>query len=282
MATRQKVAVEPVTASEPATTPSKSSFYHDLTLQFDVTGALVMRELHTRFGRNNIGYLWLIGEPLLLATVIGALHFFRPDHGMSTMPAVPLSLLGYCVFIIFRGIFNRSESILESSLPLMYHRMVSLLNLSVARMIIEVAGCSCSLIILMGLAILTGYADPPARPAVLIGGIAWLTWLSFAMGLNCTVLTFDRPTLGRLVHPFSYFMMPLSGAFFAIGWMPLSIQPIYDWNPMACIFEYVRYGMFDGAPTDHLFPLYINGWCAFLTYTGLLGSRWVRNRIHLH
>ena len=42
-----------------ATLPSNQSFYRSLTLQLDVIGALVMRELHTRFGRNNIGYLWL-------------------------------------------------------------------------------------------------------------------------------------------------------------------------------------------------------------------------------
>ena len=273
MATKHKVGSQTKAGSE-------KSAYQQLTLQADVIGALVLRELHSRFGRNNVGYLWLIGEPLLLATVIGALHFFQPGHLGSTMPAVPMSLLGYCVFIIFRGIFNRAESILESNLPLMYHRMVSLLNISIARVIIEVSGCSCSLFILMTLAILTGYADPPARPAVLIGAIAWFTWLSFGMALCVTAFTYERPVLGRLVHPFSYFMMPLSGAFVPIDWLPYSVQPIYDWNPMASIFEYARYGLFDSAPTGHLYPLYINGWCAFFTYTGLLGCRWVRKHIH--
>lgn len=264
------------------TTVHRQSFYQTLTLQLDVVGALVLRELHSRFGRNNIGYLWLIGEPLLLATVIGALHAFQPVHIGSSLPPVAMALLGYCVFIIFRGIFNRAESVLESSVPLMYHRMISVLNLSLARVVIEATGCICSLIILMGLAILTGFAELPARPLYLFGGIGGITWLSFALGLNITAITYGRPTLGRLVHPISYFMMPLSGAFFAVDWMTPKLQALFDWNPMAIIFEYCRYGMFEMASDDHLFGGYAAAWCAFFTYTGLLGIRRVRNRIHLH
>lgn len=275
MATRTRLS--PAAKSEP-----ESSFYHDLTLQLDVVGALVMRELYSRFGRDNIGYLWLIGEPLMLATVIGALHAFQPAHFGSTMPPVPFALLGYCVFIIFRGIFNRAESIIDSSLPLMYHRMISVLNLSIARVVIEAAGCFCSLVILMGLAILFGYGDLPARPLYLFAALGWMIWLSFALGLNVTAITCERPTLQRLVHPISYFTMPLSGGFIATAWLPYYLQKIFDWNPMADIFEYARYGMFEGASDQHLFPAYITAWCAFFTYAGLIGIRRVRNRIHLH
>ncbi len=265
-----------------ATSPTGSSFYYKLTLQLDVIGALVMRELHTRFGRNNIGYLWMIGEPLLLATVIGGLHFFQPGHIGSTMPPVAFSLVGYCIFIIFRGIFNRSESILETSLPLMYHRMISVLNLSVARAVVESAGCITTFVLLYGIAILTGYAELPARPLQAMAGIGGVIWISFALGLNVTTLTLDRPTLGRLVHPVSYFMMPLSGAFFAVEWLPPYLQQIMDWNPLCNAFEILRYGMFETASDQHLFPGYLTACCAFFTYTGLIGIRRIRNRIHLH
>ncbi|KRB81295.1 ABC transporter [Sphingomonas sp. Root710] len=263
-------------------TAPRTNFYHQLTLQLDVIGALVLRELHSRFGRNNIGYLWLIGEPLMLATVIGALHAFQPGHLGSTMPPVPFALIGYCVFIVLRGVINRSESLLETNVPLMYHRMISVLNLSIARVVIEAAGCFCSLVILLGLAIPAGYADMPARPLYLLAGFGWMVWISFALGLNVTAVTFGKPTLGRLVHPITYFMMPLSGAFFAVEWLPYSIQQVADWNPLVTIFEYARYGMFEVASDEHLFPGYLNSCCAILTYTGLIGIRRVRHKLHIH
>ena len=52
MATKHKVGSQTKAGSE-------KSAYQQLTLQADVIGALVLRELHSRFGRNNVGYLWL-------------------------------------------------------------------------------------------------------------------------------------------------------------------------------------------------------------------------------
>jgi capsular polysaccharide transport system permease protein len=263
-------------------TTARRSFAEDLSQQLNVTGALILRELHTRFGRNNIGYLWLIGEPLMLASVIGLLHSFQPGHIGSSMPPVAFGLVGYCFFIIFRGIFNRAESILESNLPLMYHRMISVLNISVARLVIESAGCVCSFFILISFAISFGYSELPARPLYLLAGTGWMMWLSFALGLNVTAVTFERPTLGRLVHPISYFMMPLSGAFFAVEWLPGYIGNLLLWNPMVTNFEYLRYGMFENASDRYLYPGYLNACCAFFTYTGLFGIRQLRNHVHLN
>ncbi|MGC6331231.1 ABC transporter permease [Rhizorhabdus sp. FW153] len=262
-------------------TAVRSSFYDDLTHQMNVVGALVLRELHTRFGRNNIGYLWMIGEPMMLATVVGAIHAFQPGHLGSTIPPVALSVVGYCIFIIFRGVFNRAESIIESNLPLMYHRMVSVLNLSIARVVVETAGCVTTFIILYSLLILLGFAQLPARPLYAMGGIAMMVWISFALGLNVTAVTFERPTLQRLVHPISYFMMPLSGAFFVVDWLPPALQKALDWIPMVNIFEIIRYGMFEVASSQHLYPGYAVAWCAVFTYTGLLGIRRLRKRIHV-
>ena len=51
-------------------------------LQIKVIGALLMREIHTRYGRENIGHLWVIGEPMLFCTGSPITHrwpmFSRP------------------------------------------------------------------------------------------------------------------------------------------------------------------------------------------------------------
>lgn len=250
-------------------------------VEFRVIGALIMRELQSRFGRNNIGYLWVVGEPLLLATVIGVLHAFQPGHIGSSMPPIPFSILGYVIFIILRGIFNKAEAIVETNAGLLYHQQISILNLSIARAMVEAVGCFGTLVILLGATIALGYADLPARPIYILAAVGWMVWLSFAMGLNVTWITFERPTLGRLVHPISYFMLPISGAFIAIDWLPGYLQEPMEWFPFTTIFEYARYGMFLAGPDGHLFGGYVTACCAGLTYSGLLGIRRLRHRIHL-
>ena len=42
-------------------------------IQKRVIGALMLRELTTRFGRENIGFLWIMVEPLLFAVLVGIL-----------------------------------------------------------------------------------------------------------------------------------------------------------------------------------------------------------------
>ena len=44
--------------------------------QLRVIGALMLRELHTRFGRHNLGYLWLVGEPFILSVGVVVIHFY--------------------------------------------------------------------------------------------------------------------------------------------------------------------------------------------------------------
>jgi len=209
----------------------------DKSRQANIIGALVIRELHSRFGRHNVGFLWVIGEPLLLAFVIGSLHAFQPAHIGSQMNPVAFAIIGYTIFIIFRGIFGRAESLLEANQTLLYHQMISILNLSVARVVVETAGCFCAMAILLGATISLGLCELPARPLYLLAAIGAMTLLAFGMGLIVTALSYERPTIGRLVHPVNYFMMPASGAFFAVDWLPPDWREIVLWNPMVIIFE---------------------------------------------
>ena len=62
----------------------QTSFVESLMIQVRVVGALLMREIITRYGRNNIGFLWLFVEPLLLTLVIVLLwKFLRADRVSS-------------------------------------------------------------------------------------------------------------------------------------------------------------------------------------------------------
>ena len=47
-----------------------TTFRQSLAIQKRVIGALLIREIITRYGRNNIGFLWLFVEPLLLTLFI--------------------------------------------------------------------------------------------------------------------------------------------------------------------------------------------------------------------
>jgi capsular polysaccharide transport system permease protein len=262
------------------TRSEKGNFFSALAVQARVVAALMMRELHTRYGRENIGYLWLLGEPLMLGTIIAVMHSGQAVHG--DIHPVALSITGYTIFIMFRGIVNRSEGAIEGNAPLLYHKMVTVLDITVARALLEAAGTFLSFTVLFGLCLVLGYAEMPPRPLALFAGIGLVFWISLGVSMIITGGTHDNRLLGRLVHPFTYFMIPLSGAFYRVQWVPHPYREYLLWLPLPHMFELIRYGAFESATLDYVDFGFMIACCAVLTLFGLLAVRAVRRRIHLH
>lgn len=239
-----------------------------------------MRELHTRYGRDNIGYLWLIGEPMMLAVVIALLHS-GAESQLGDINPVAFSVVGYTIFIMFRGIVNRSEGGLEANLTLLYHRMVTVLDITVARALLEAAGTITTFIILFSFCLVTDFTELPPRPLFTLLGIFYVFWMSFGVSMIITGTTYENRTLGRLVHPMTYFMIPLSGAFFRVQWIPEPWRSYLLYNPFPQIFEVIRYGTFESATLEFVDFRYITACCLVLTFFGLLSVRSVTSRIHL-
>lgn len=240
-----------------------------------------MREIGARYGRENIGFLWFVGEPLMLATVITLLHkMYKETHNQGGMSPIPFTILGYTIFIIFRNIFNKAEGVLEASHSLFYHRLVSVFDLLLSRAIIDVVGTIFTTAILLGLAVSLDAAPIPERPLHLYAAIALMVWFTLGMTLIASTVTYRSEFLGRQLHVISYFSIPISGAFWQFSWLPAGVANVLQWFPMPLIFEEARYGLFSNAPANYVSPGYVSAWCAGLFYVGLLLTRRRRRTMH--
>ena len=261
--------------------PARGSFWLGLEVQASVVGALVMRELHTRYGRENIGYLWVVAEPMLLAAAVASMHAGQKTHYGSDIRSVPFAIGGYCVFILFRAIISRAESTIEANRSLLYHRMVTIFDMLLARALLEGASTFATFSILILAATMLGLADLPSRPAEFGIAVLLLLWFSFGISMLVAATTNDNKLVAKFIHPLTYLLMPLSGAFFQLSWIPEPYRTWLSWFPMTQIFELVRYGQFDSADQRYVDIPYIIGWNLILTYAGLLALRIVRRHVHL-
>lgn len=252
-----------------------------LRTQGSVIRALALRELQQRFGRSNIGYLWVVAEPMLLASVVTALNSVV-NHNLGVgISAFTFMLTGYSIYIIFRNTFNRAESALHTSGALLYHRMVTPFDIMVAKSLVETLGCLSAMAILQSVGIMLGLAEPPARPIYLFGAVALFAWWSFALSLIVAAYAYKSPLLGRLVHPISYFSLPISGAFVSVSILPAWTRPYMELNPMASVFEMARYGQFTQARDTYVHIDYVVASAVLATYWGLLAIRRIRKHIHV-
>ncbi len=257
-------------------------FRQALAIQFNVIGALAMRDLQSRFGRQNIGYLWVIGEPMMFASVISVLHALG-NFGLHVKGIHPyeFTLVGYNIFIIFRNVFNRAAHMLDHNSHLLYHNMIKPTDIVVSQAVAEMLGTVAAFFILLGIGIMADAAVVPPRPLYLFLAIFLMFWLSLASSMLIAAYTYQSHFLSRFVHPASYFMIPLSGAFFTMSILPNWARDYMQWNPLMNVFEIARYGAFEVASDKYLYPGYVMVVCASLTYWGLLALRRVRSKIHV-
>ena len=115
-----------------------SSFWRGLVIQSRVVGALIIREIYTRFGRESLGFAWIVAEPLVFA--IPVLFVWRAvrnpnEHGISLMPFL---WSGYLPLLLFRHLGGRILLFIRANVPLLYHQRVTIFDIFLARALLEI------------------------------------------------------------------------------------------------------------------------------------------------
>ena len=209
-----------------------------------VIGALVLRESLTRYGRNNIGFLWLIVEPMLFTLVITALWTAMRQIHRSDIPIAAFALTGYSSVLLWRNMPGRCIRALKSNRALLFHRQVKMLDVYLARILLEFGGVTISFIGL-GIALWAiEWITPPED--VLAVFFAWmlLAWFGGALALTLGSMS-EKYTLIEKVWPaVALILFPLSGAAFMVDALPAKAQDILLYLPMLHGVEYLREGFF--------------------------------------
>jgi capsular polysaccharide transport system permease protein len=223
------------------------------TLQFRVIHALFLREMQTRFGRNQLGFLWLFLEPLMLAMAIATVKWTY-DFGQS-YPGVSIfvfALVSYLPYFTFRAIVSRAPGTLRSNMTLLYHSHVKLIDVVLARHALEMGAVfTVMALITVGLAV---YGDmPPHSLPTLVMALVLLFLFSHGLGLLAAAASAVSEVAERLIHPLVYMSLPFSGALIALHSLPPHLRAILLWNPQANIHEMVREGFF-----GNLLPSYFD------------------------
>lgn len=235
----------------------KTSLRESWAIQKRVIGALLMREIITRYGRKNIGFLWLFVEPLLITLFLVVVwKFLRVDH-FSSLNMVAFALTGYPMAMMWRNASNRAIGAISGNIGLLYHRNVRVLDTIFARMILEIAGATIAQIAIMGLLIIIGWIDLPDDPLYMV--FAWLLMAMFAVGLGLIIcsIAFRFEIFGKLWHVFSFILLPLSGVFFFVNSLPLPIQEAALRIPMIHGTEMFRQGYFGKSVTTMEEPFFL-------------------------
>lgn len=252
-----------------STAMSHTSLRRAFALQRRVIGALLLREVITRYGRHNFGFVWLFFEPMLFTLGITALWtVLDATHGGAVSIAA-FALTGYSSILLWRNCSNRVVGAIAVNHSLLYHRNVRALDVFMARLILEVSGATTSLIVLTVIFSAVGLMNPPADLWAVIVGWTLLAWFAVALSLIVGAASERSELVERVWHILTYMMFPLSGAAFMIDWLPKAARDLIIWVPMVHGTEMIRHGFFGNAVRTYEDPLYFATVNAVMTLFGL-------------
>lgn len=248
-------------------------------IQVRVIGALMLRELTTRFGRENLGFLWIMFEPLLFAVLVGILWRFMKGPLEFGIDIVAFTVSGYIPLVLFRSSVNRGVKIFTANGGLMYHRQVKILDLLLVRFLIELIGHMMAyLFIGLVLGVLGIFPVPYDLGFLMLGGFYYALF-SFAVMLVVTPLSELSETVEKFIPITTYLMVPFSGAFFLVSSLSPEAARIALYSPPVHGMEMMRYGLFGPSIDprfDYVLPL---AFCLPCMVLGLLLCRLVRKRL---
>jgi capsular polysaccharide transport system permease protein len=238
-------------------TTGGGSLGESFRIQLRVVGALMMREVLTRYGRHNVGFLWLFFEPMLFTLGITALWTVtRASHG-SGVSVASFALTGYSSVILWRSALTRSTKALEPNLALLYHRNVRPLDVYLARILLEIVSATASFVILALVFIGIELIEPPSDLVRMMGGWALLACFSVTLGLVFGPLSERTELVERFMHTAMYLLFPLSGAAFLADWLPERARAFVLMIPMFNCVEMIRHGYYGDSLRTYEDPLYV-------------------------
>jgi capsular polysaccharide transport system permease protein len=248
-------------------------------IQRRVIGALMVRELLTRFGRENIGFLWVMVEPLLFGLLVGLLWRVAKgpeEHGVTIIAFV---VTGYLPLTLFRNAVNRSVRIFSVNGSLMYHRQITLVDFILVRCLIETIGGMMAYLFVGVLLAYFGLFPIPYDIGWLITG--WMLYCAFTTSL-CFVLaplSEMSDVLEKIMPVTTYVAIPVCGTFNMVSWVTPEARQYLLYSPLVNAMEMMRHGVFGPNVTTYFgFTVPIAGTLGLLAI-GLTLCRKVRRTL---
>ncbi len=205
----------------------------------------------TRYGRANVGFLWVILEPMILCVGVMLLWSVMKgsyDHGVQVIAFV---FTGYMPLTLQRHMSNSAVFILRMSKSTLIHKNITYYDNLISRVMLEFIATSTAALVIYFSLILLGLMTPAYDFGQLLLGWLLMAFLAAGIAFIYAGLSEAYEVAEKLLPAFNYLMLPLCGFFFMVEWLPQNVQQLALYMPLVHAFEAVRAGMFGPSTITH-------------------------------
>jgi len=249
--------------------------------QLQVVYALLLRETKTRFGVNQLGYLWAIIEPTLWILTFALFYGYYGHMSLPGMNLVAFMTTGIVPFSLFRETAARCMSAIGANTGLLFYPQVRPLDLVLARAILEfVTNLVVCALFLGGVALYEGVFNIESWLETL-AGLSLAGGLGATFGLICCGLSVYSTNVDLLLPPLLRPLIWFSAVFHPVESVPNGLRDLLLLNPIVHTIEMVRNGWFPGYHARYVDPWYPITWIVVMLFLGLNLERMARRRMEV-
>lgn len=246
-------------------------------IQARVIGALMLRDIKTRFGGNPANYVIAVAWPIahiVLLLLIYAIAGRMAPYGTSTIQFFATGVLPYMMFN-YPSRFSMMAIVINA--PLLGFPVVTMLDIMLARILLEIIN-SISVCIIVALGLLALDIDIlPREPEQAVAAIGATFLLAAGIGLFNALIT--KKVMGYFIFYIllSIILYAASGIVFLPEALPQWAVDILTWNPLIHLVAWFRSAFYPGYGASYLDKSYVVIWGLATFVGGLVVERLARN-----
>ncbi|MEE9387259.1 MAG: ABC transporter permease [Paracoccaceae bacterium] len=250
------------------------TFWDQAGSQANVIGALVLREIRARYGRNRLGFFWAIIGPFAHIGVLAAIFSLT----MRSNPPLGGNYFfyyytGVIPFLLLNQVISQCGHAIMGNRGLLQLPDITPTDILISKAIVELFTMAIVIIIFGLIFTALGLPGIPDRAGPVLAAFA-MTW-GLGLGLGAIYASFLE--FGKLVETVFTVLVRAtyitSGIFFLPATVPENLRGFLYWHPFVHLVDLGRagyYPFYDGATTS---PIYAGIATLFVLVAGAISLR---------
>jgi capsular polysaccharide transport system permease protein len=215
----------------------------------NVIKALFFRELKTRFGQNQLGYAWVLGEPMLHVLIFVFIFSLIKDKISSDVSIEMFLVLGMIPFFMFRNIVKQLISGIGANKALFAYPPVQPMHVYITRSLLEIGiylTVFCIFIFVFGW--FFGFNVIPSDFLSFIASLLVLIVFSIALGICLSILVHAIDLIGIVINIVLTALYFISGIIYPLSIVPAQYHHFFIYNPIVHLIEPIRKSYYETYP----------------------------------
>ena len=243
-----------------------TEFFRALQINARTFSALSTRFIIGRYGRNDLGFLWMFVEPALLCIGVMVMWSYTGGHESHGIGLISMVFSGYMPLTLWRHVSNSGGHIYRSAKLILIHRNITYIDVFLLRAGLEFISVSAATLMIYAVLFSFEMVPPVYDLADVLHGWFLMGGMAFGIAAILAAASEHFEVVEKFIAPIQYITLPISGCFFLLDWMPSSAREVLLYVPLVHGFELFRAGFFGPSVNTYASPGY--AWVFAIVTTG--------------